>query len=171
MALYTKALRQRIIEDFARRNNLVTFDPALFLQEVCETGPSHPAYEWFEWDDTKAAHSYRIEQARAFGRDIRVVSTIETIDRNEHIKVREVVTPFIQSPISGRQDGGGYYFFNVNNPEHMAELCRQGAVALRAWLNRYSAALAHVQFSDKQFEKAIGLLEASAVQPVGDAAE
>lgn len=40
--------------------------------------PSSPLHEHFEWNEGKAAHAYRLEQARRLIRAVRVVVTIET---------------------------------------------------------------------------------------------
>lgn len=39
--------------------------------------PDSPLHAWFEWDDTKAASAYRIEQARALIRSVEVTVIIE----------------------------------------------------------------------------------------------
>lgn len=140
MANFTKALRQKIVRDFAIKHN-GHFNPRLFLQEVREVGPGHPAYEWFEWDDACAAHTHRVEQAREFARDLRVTFEVEEIGRGRSITVRQVTMPMVISPVSGRKDGGGYFLSDPDDDSHMAEHCRQAATALEAWLERYQAAV------------------------------
>lgn len=39
--------------------------------------PTHPLHDRFEWDNEKASHQYRIEQARALIRSVQVVITID----------------------------------------------------------------------------------------------
>ena len=56
MARFTKALRERIVREFTARHN-GRFDPAVFVEEVRQAGPSHEAYEWFQWDDEAAAEA------------------------------------------------------------------------------------------------------------------
>jgi hypothetical protein len=165
MGHFTKKLRQEIVEDFARRHN-GQFNAALFLQEVRDTGPAHRAYAWFEWDHHKAALNYQLDQARAFASDLRIRFEIEEVGRNQNIKVKVVEMPLMQSPIDGRRSGGGgYRFVDPNDPAHMIEHCRQAASALRAWIDRYGAALRHAGYPTINFERAMGALEkASSLQ-------
>lgn len=142
MAQFTKELRQEIVREFALRHNGI-FNPALFLDEVRSAGPSHQAYEWFEWDASKAALAYQTEQARNFARDLRVVFKIEEIGRKSAFTVRQTEMPMVMSPMAGRSKGGGYILVDPDDAEHMQEHCRQAATALRAWLDRYDAALVH----------------------------
>lgn len=156
---FTKAQRQRIVREYALRNNGV-YNPALFLKEVRDTGPDHPAYEWFEWDDDAAATAHRLRQARDFARDLVVKFTVEALGADRKMVVRQVEMPMVLSPISGRSDGGGYYLSEPSDLEHHRELCRQAAQSLRAWLRRYDAALAHVSVGTDRFASAIIALEA-----------
>ena len=169
MARFTKALRQEIIRDFCERRN-ADFDARLFEQEVRETGPSHPAYEWFQWDAEKAAHDHRIWQAREFATGLKVSFTVEEIGRNKSISVREVEMPMLVSPLDGRRGGGGYFLSDPENPEHMAEFCRQAAADLARWLRRYHAAVAHAGGSVGAVERQLRLLESVAPEEVEEAA-
>ena len=139
---YTKADRQRIIADFAARNHGV-YDPKAFELEVRTTGSSHEAYDWFAWDETKAAYEYRLYQAREFGIGLKLIFTVQELKRRRFVVVEREM-PFIISPLGGRAQGGGYYVTDPDNPEHMTEHCHQAAVALRGWFARYSAACGHV---------------------------
>jgi hypothetical protein len=159
---FTKQIRQGIVEEFARRHN-GQYNPGLFLQEVRDTGESHAAYEWFEWDADKAVQAYQLEQARAFARDLRVSFQIEEIERKP-VRVTAVDVPLVISPMSGRRDGGGYFLVDPDNPEHLAEHCKQAATALRSWMRRYHAALVHSGASAANVEKVAKLLEARSPQ-------
>lgn len=159
MSKFTKQLRQQIVEEFARRHNGL-YDPALFLREVKEEGPAHPAYEWFEWDASKAALEHNLWQARTFARDLRINFTIEQVSRSGEIKVVQQEAPLVLSPVEGRKDGGGYVLNNPDDPEHVAEHCRQAGAALRSWLKRYSSALIHVDGTTKAIERLASELEA-----------
>lgn len=169
MAKFTRALRQQIVRDFAIRHN-GHFNPQLFLKEVRATGPDHPAYEWFEWNDADAAHAYRVEQARAFARDLRVTFTIEEVGRGRSITVRQVTMPMVVSPIEGRKDGGGYLLSDPDDSSHMAEHCRQAAVALTAWIERYQAAVFSAGISLSSIEGAVKKLEAAGAKEAPEAA-
>lgn len=158
MARFTKDVRQQIVREFALRHNGI-FNPTLFLEEVRETGAEHPAYEWFEWDASKAALAYQVEQARNFARDLRVVFTVEEVGRQSSVTVRQVEMPMVLSPIAGRSKGGGYVIVDPEDAEHMQEHCRQAAVALRAWMDRYQAALTHCGRSQDDFGEILRSLE------------
>lgn len=139
----TKEMRQEIVREFALRNG-GRFNPNLFLEEVRNKGIEHPAFDYFEWDDKEAAAIYRLEQAREFVRDLKVSFSVQEVGQSGPIKVRTVEMPFTISPVETRRDGGGYLITDPTNPEHMAEYCRQAAVALNSWMVRYEAAVAHI---------------------------
>lgn len=161
MARFTKQQRQEIIRDFCLRRNR-EFDAKLFAKEVRETGPSHPAYGWFQWDDDRAAEEYRIWQAREFSRGLKVSFSIEEVGRSGTVKVREVQAPMLVSPMSERRSGGGYFLTDPENPQHMAELCEQAAIDLGRWLKRYEAAILHAGGSVAAIRKQIAALERAA---------
>lgn len=140
---FTKALRQRLVREFADRNGGI-YDPKLFEQEVRNTGPRHEAYEWFTWDEEDAALQHRLFQAREFAVGLKIVFTVEEIGRNRKIVVVERDMPFVLSPLDGRLNGGGYFLSDPTNEEHVKEHCRQAAASLRTWQARYGAAEAHV---------------------------
>jgi hypothetical protein len=161
MARFTKEERQQIVKDFAIRHN-GQYNAALFLQEVREKGIEHPAFEWFAWDKDKAFDAYQLEQARDFASDLKVIFQVEEIGRNKTVKVKQVSMPMVISPVGGRHDGGGYFLTDPQDPAHRAEHRKQAALALRAWFNRYQAALIESGGSPEGIEKAIAALESSA---------
>lgn len=164
---FTKSVRQQIVEEFSIRHN-GQFDPNLFFQEVRDTGETHPAYGWFQWDKDKAAHAHWIEQAREFARDLKVNFTVQEVGRKEAVTVRQTNMPLVMSPVDGRKNGGGYVLTDPNDPAHVAEHCRQAAVALRSWLSRYDSAVAHAGVSRTVVEAIAVDLEkvAAAAAPV-----
>lgn len=162
MAL-SKETRQEIVREFALRHN-GTYNPKLFIDEVRRVGAEHPAFDWFEWNREKAAYEHQLWQAREFARDLRVIFTVEEVGRKNAVRVREVAMPLVMSPTAGRADGGGYVLSDPNDPEHMAEHCRQAAAALRTWFNRYEAALIHSGGSVADVEKAISRLDSVSPQ-------
>lgn len=157
MARFTKALRQQIVQEFAEKNN-GWFDPAAFLQSVRKAGNKHPAFEWFEWDGDKAAHEFRLDQARDFARGLRISFEVRTVHRGS-FKIVEQSAPLALSPVAGRRGGGGYYMTNPNDPAHMDELRRQAAQSLRWFLSRFSSVLVDAGVSTAPFEKAQAALE------------
>lgn len=139
MARFTRALRQRIIEDFTRANN-GWFDPRAFVAHVRAAGPEHPAFGWFEWDDKVAAEAHRLDQARDFVRGLVVRFEVRT-EAREGLTVVAREAPFAVSPVAPRRSGGGYYLTEPGCPEQMAELRRQAARDLAWWLRRYRGAV------------------------------
>jgi hypothetical protein len=157
MNRFTREVRQRIVEDHARRHGGV-FDAAVFLEEVQVKGPAHLAFAWFEWADATAAHQHRLEQARDFVRDLKVVFRIEEISRSGTITV-SYSAPLVLSPMAERRGGGGYVIADFNDPRHMALLCEEGAATLRSWLRRYEVCLPHVSMPRKSVERLVEVLE------------
>ncbi len=160
MATLTKAARERIVEEFARRHN-GNFNPDLFFQEVSKIGQGHPAYAWFEWDRDKAFGQYNVERAREFARDLRVSFRVEEIISPGSVKIRETPMPMVLSPIENRSKGGGYVLVDPADPEHIGEHCLQAAKTLKQWMDRYQAALAQAGVKDTDLQKVIGKLEAA----------
>lgn len=142
MARFTKALRTQIVEEFTSRHNGL-FTPTLFIEEVRATGPDHPAYDWFDWDDTAAADKWRIYQARQFVSDLRIEYKIEVIRETGTFTVSTEV-PQVLSPLRDRHKGGGYYVVHPGSEEHLSELAQQASMGLRQWLKRYEAVVLSV---------------------------
>lgn len=140
MARFTRALRQQIVEDFARRNN-GWFDPQAFLSHVRNEGPDHPAFEWFTWDDKAAADAHRLEQARDFARGLVVKFEVEEVRPRGKVRVVTQEAPFAVSPAATRKSGGGYYLNDPKDTDHQAELRRQAATDLGWFLRRYASVI------------------------------
>lgn len=157
MARFTKALRQQVVRDFAEQNG-GWFDPAVFLAEVQKVGAAHLAYEWFEWDDDKAAEEHRLDQARDFARGLTVRFEVRAVHRGA-MRVVEHSAPLAVSPMGSRRNGGGYYITDPNDPAHMAELCRQAAQSLRWFISRYEGALAYSGVGVSGLQKVQAVLE------------
>lgn len=137
MRKYTKEIRQRIIDDYISRHG--EYSPTGFLREVRQSNGTHPAWAWFEWQDHVAAEDHRLWQARAFVQGLTIRFEVVTQARGVSGVVQREMPAYI-SPVAGRANGGGYVAMDPDNPEHMAELSRQGAAALATWLQRYEAA-------------------------------
>lgn len=140
MSRFTKELRQQIVKEFAEAHGGV-FDPATFLSYVRQAGETHPAYSWFEWNDNSAAHEHRLGQAREFASGLRVSFQVEAVERKAMMKIVSAQAPLVHSPVAGRQNGGGYVVTDMNDPEHVAELCRQAAQSMRWFITRFEAAI------------------------------
>lgn len=155
---FTKEQRQEIVRDFAIRHN-GQYNPKLFLDEVRTVGSEHPAHGWFEWDAERAAHEHQLWQAREFAQGLKVTFQIEEVGRKKAMRVVTAEMPMVMSPRETRRDGGGYVLVDPRSTDHMAEHCRQAAVALRTWLNRYNSALLHAGYPAGKMEEVAQLLE------------
>jgi hypothetical protein len=97
-----------------------------------ESSPLHSA---FTWDDSKAAHEYRLEQAR---RLIRVV--VQTVEFKQ--KSREIRVFVSLSPDRYNEDGGGGYRPMVDvlsNADMRAQLLTDALEDMRGFQDRYRA--------------------------------
>lgn len=86
----------------------------------------------------ETAREHRIGMARQWANGLRISAKVS--DAPSQSAVVSVVTrefPAMVSPVSGRKDGGGYQPFHPDDPAMVAELRRQGAQSLRAWLARF----------------------------------
>lgn len=64
--------------------------PALVLDEARD--PNHPLHHRFQWDDSKAAEAYRLQQARDLIRSVRVTYR-EATEKEQSRAVRGFVAP------------------------------------------------------------------------------
>jgi len=166
---FTKELRQQIVQEFAERNGGV-FDAGAFLSEVNQVGETHPAYEWFEWNDRKAAREHRLDQARSFAQGLRIRFEVETVERGK-VTVVSRAMPLVISPVATRSTGGGYKLADPNDPTHLAELARQAAQQLRWFNERFEAALAFAEVPLDGLIAIVERLEAAGSAGLPEAAE
>jgi hypothetical protein len=138
--MINKAERQKIISDFAQRHG-GTYDPAMFVAEVRKAGESHPAFDWFIWDDDEAAEQHRLWQARVFAQGLVIKFTVQEVGQRGKLRIVHQEMPLVISPMENRNRGGGYFLSNPTDPEHIAMLAREAAVSLQSWTNRYGAAM------------------------------
>lgn len=138
---FTSKDRQRIIDGYLSQSGRNMFIPGEFIDWLAGE-PEHEAYEWFySMDDATAAREHRIAMARRMASGLRITSSVEESKSSVvQISVREY--PAFVSPVASRRSGGGYAPFDPKDSADMAELRRQGAVALQSWLNRYRGAFA-----------------------------
>jgi hypothetical protein len=144
--IISKGDRQRLSEDYMARHGGV-YDPAGFVAEVRETGPKHPAWGWFDFDDVAgAAEQWWISRAREFVQDLRISFRVEEIGRRGKMAIRTVETPLLISPMKGRTTGGGYVSWvgDADQEKYIEELRAQTVVDLRAWQKRFGLILLKV---------------------------
>lgn len=163
MAGFTKADRQRIIDGYLADSGANMFVPADFIDWLSER-KDHEAHPWFFGQgDEAAAREHRIQMARQMANGLRITASISAApEKGQVVSVAVREFPAFVSRMAGRQSGGGYEPFDPNDAAAMAELRRQGATALRAWLARYRGAFEAAGFDLSQLEK-IGASEDGAV--------
>lgn len=125
--------KQRLIEIGEANGGRLT--PEMVLSDAADT--ESPLHEYFEWDDTKAAHAHRIDQARTLIRSVRVHITVES---------RKVSTVFyVRDPAQPYDEQGYVSIPKLRTDEELArealvsEFARAGAALDRA--HRIAAAL------------------------------
>ena len=142
-------------EAIARIRKLEAADGTITAQAVVDDArdPSSPLHDHFEWDDDKAAHAFRINQARELIRSVRLVIT------NRESVVRTVA--YVRDPNKAAHDGGYVSTFRLRkSPDDaraalMAELARADSAMDRAMEVARSLGL------EKQVGEVIAALEAT----------
>ena len=138
--------RQKIIDGYLSQSGRNLFVPGEFIDWLAGQ-PEHEAYDLFYgMDDETAAREHRIAMARRMASGLRI--TVEAKQAKSsvvQIAVREY--PAYVSPVASRKSGGGYEPFDPKDKAALAELRRQGQVALQSWLNRYAGAFADVDLT------------------------
>lgn len=109
----TKPVRSEIeqrIKDLADAHD-GRLTPELLIAEAKSS--DSPLHQEFEWDDSIAAHRYRIDQARELIRSVRYVF------RTEHIKVTTVA--YVRDPEASPSDAG---YISVDRVKHNEDMQR-----------------------------------------------
>jgi hypothetical protein len=139
---FTKADKQRIIDDYLGQSGRNLFVPGEFVDWLADH-PDHECHEWFFGKtDAEAAREYRIGLARRMASGLRIVAHTDEAKTANVVSVTVREFPAYVSPVASRRVGGGYQPFDPDDAGDMAELRRQGAVAMRSWLERYRGAFA-----------------------------
>jgi hypothetical protein len=135
--------RQAIIDGYLSESGRNLFVPSEFIDWL-QGQPEHEAFEWFYGkSDAETAREHRIWMARRMANGLRITAEVSTAPgKGQVVSVSVREFPAYLSPVASRRDGGGYQPFDPNDAAAMAELRRQGAVAMRSWLNRYGGAFA-----------------------------
>lgn len=91
--------------------------------------PRSPLHDWFEWDDTEAAHQWRLTQARELIRSVRV--EVQT----EHRTVSTV--RYVRDPNAGNDEQGYVEVARLRKESDLArEALRREIIAANALLDR-----------------------------------
>ena len=133
---FTNEFRKKIVEEHIAQNEGV-FLPSEFLNAA--RSPKHPAHGYFEWDDKKASHQWRLKQARDFARIKIIPSKTEEVhdltDGSVTIKMR----PAFVSPVPMRGSGGGYV--STETKEGVESLREESHHMLSQWIMRFGSIL------------------------------
>lgn len=139
--MLSKEQRQAVLDDYLARTRVNIVNPRDFLEWLRpqEDNPAHSYF--FAKSDDEAAREYRVWQFRQFANGLRVSVKVEyTAPKESKVRVAVREYPAFVSPTGTRHDGGGYVPVSVKDEALMADLRRQGATALTAWLRRYRGA-------------------------------
>lgn len=92
-----------------------------------------PLHRYFEWADDKAAHQWRLTQARA------LIRTVEVVMPND--KSESFVPKFVSLRFDRAKEGGGYREIGdvVNSTKFLEELEQTAKKDIEAVLKRYEA--------------------------------
>lgn len=106
-----------------------------------------PLHRFFEWDDSEAARSYRLHQARNLARSWR----IEIVRENLPTRVFPV-SGLVSIRVTSDTESGGerrYVQFSdaEQNPEYLAQLVQDAWRRLRYWRNLYEQYSSFPQFA------------------------
>lgn len=137
---YSDAERQRIIDRYLEETGSRQWRHGDFYDHVRERGPSHPAWDFFVWDDGEAGERYRLQQAREFGRGLRVTFRVRVIEQGR-FKVKTTHAPLLVSDVARRKLGGGYLRFRPRDPTYQQALVTEALAMLEQWADRFDSVL------------------------------
>lgn len=166
---YTKALKEQILNEYyAETANHYTdplkeFDAHHFVEFVQKAGPEHPAYDWFEWDDSSCGVEYRAWQARSFRSGVTIKTSQPKLNGGGGTTV--CVAPAMISPLRNRRYGGGYYRFDPDNPDHLRDFCEEAHRSLKSWNERYELAISHAKIYQRSINNMLDKLEQASIKP------
>lgn len=132
--LKTEAMRAALLAIAARHDNLL--NPRAIVDDA--RNPLSPLHDQFEWDDERAGDAYRLAQAGALVRRIRL--TIIRSDDGASRPITIKTTRAFQSRPSQRSSGGGYEEITsiMSDADKRAELLAQVVRELSAYRKRYA---------------------------------
>jgi len=110
------------LTDHIIKNNISFILPADVVQMASD--PESPLHRYFEWDDSKAAHSYRLQQARD------LIASLEiTVENAPDTKVRLMVS------VPSDRGKNGYRLFSevLNDPDARESLLAEMISKVEYW--------------------------------------
>ena len=108
---YRTERRQELTEAHLNKYGGV-YRPEEFLAEA--TNPAHDAHDYFEWDDNKAGHEYRLWQARQF---IRFTIREQDVRHSSSADVTFSYRPALVSPVENRHNQIKRGYLRTDTPE------------------------------------------------------
>jgi hypothetical protein len=124
-----KADAQVLGDTFAKLKSTGPLTAERVLAEA--TNPRSQLHRYFEWDDAKAAHSYRVEQARKLIRSIEVVI--------EDAKGKEIpMRAFYSVRDAEGQRNYESMQFVFETPDMADQVVAEALAQLESWKTRYS---------------------------------
>ena len=127
MTMVATSTVEEVLADLERRHGDV--DPRVLVTEA--SSESHPLHDRFEWDDARASESWRLEQASAIIRSVRV----RVVSSDEDLSVRK----YYAGRDTGISDPGTYRDIDAvrEDPKALAQLERSMERDLAALERRY----------------------------------
>ena len=152
--------RQAVIDEYISDTGEAVVTAHAFVEWLRPKG-SHPAHSFFfAKSDEAAAAEYRMIRFRQFANGLRITVNVTYADPvTSVVRVVPREFPTLVSRVSGRRAGGGYTPFAADDQASVAELRRQGAVALRSWLARYRGVMEMTGVDASPIEKIAVLME------------
>jgi len=89
-----EAIRQRFLKIEKKHGGRLTPDDVL----TDAADPDSPAHAYFTWDDTKAGHAYRLDEART------LITSVRVVFRTETTTVTSVA--YVRDPSAGASEQG-----------------------------------------------------------------
>ena len=150
--------RKTIAEEHAKRHGGI-YRPAKFVEEA--SAKSHPAHRWFEWDDAKAGHAFRLARARQFVSGIRIVSEI-VLNEHDPITIKSspipepIHKPFMVSNLRGE-------YVQDESRRYVGQMSGEAYAGLSRWLSRYGA---HLRESGEEASVKLVVLAAESLSKI-----
>ncbi|WP_157266465.1 hypothetical protein [Azohydromonas aeria] len=104
---------------------------------------AHPLHEHFQWDNTTAAHQWRLEQARRLIRSVRI-----EVPNQPAVAVQA----FVSIPSDRKQEGGGYRALDavLDNEFMTRQLAAEMQAKVNYWRNQCAALGLVIDFEPAQ---------------------
>lgn len=150
---YSGSERLQIVTDYMAQNDGEA-DPGKFVEAAAS--PQHPAHDWFDWEESVAAHKWRLQQARQFFRitvKVEVEQDTSLVDGTTTVRVE-------QRPALVAQRAVENALISTATEQGTTELragILDGPLGLRPFLRRYQTVMQDAEVT--AIERAVRLIE------------